>query len=615
MPNTAQSRVEEVINQFSVPTRTRNIYGVMGPTKRGKINDPRTIIYSWSQFEKEYGGLVNGNDFPLLCKRALERGAALRVCNIKHYTDITSAASLDAVLATIASTDKVELDTALTADHTMQVTINGNAITQAFTISSKRTLELLALKVVATIPAIVETALAVDATTLILIPKTAVTLTTTSIPTGTDAPEATVTQVATITDGTDELFKLKPIAKGADYNNLAIYITSAVSGDTNAFDLRIVHLVDGTSESYPGLKIPGKPTIAQSSFLDRVKRNSKLVEVEYIDLSAATANTLKPQTMILRYKSGTDGSALVSNDYIGSSSSNTGMQAFNAYDDMIAICAPNLADSVVHLAGDTYAFLRKDLEYHGHLSNASTTEDALITERDTIGVTTSYSRFFAGGVLINDPFTGQERGISEMGDVMGIIGHSFEKFGAHYSASGKRRGGLINCLGVVNNFGAKSNILNLNRLANRQINTVIERDGVVMLWGNFTATIEDNSTKWANVRSMLIDMRKSILPLLDNYIEEPNDIPSWRDLYRDVIPYLDSQVANRAIHSYNWQGDQFAESLEKLQINTLADVQQGKYKVKLFVKEVVSMQDILVEITLDNSTISFEESIVEANNL
>jgi hypothetical protein len=613
MANTAQSRIDEVINQFSVQRTARNIYGFIGPTLRGPINDPGgDVIRSWPQFVKKFGGLVSGNDFPLLCKRALDRGAALRVCNIKHYASITNPASLDAVLATVATTDEIELDADLTADHTMQVTVNGNSRTQAFVSSSKRTLELMAQKLMTDLPGIIQTAKALDARTLILVPKTTVTLVSSSVPTGLDAPTAAVNSVSTITDGTDELFRLKPKHRGADYNNLGIFITPALSGQAGAFDIQVVHFVDGTTETFRNLRIPGKPTVNESTYLDTIKKNSYLLDVEYLDLSAATNNTLIPLETILRFKSGTNGSALVANDYIGSSTSKLGAYAFDAFDDIRYLSAPNVSDPVIALGLDTYAQSRKDLENHVHLSNNSTTEDALITERDNTAINSSYTRFFAGGIQIVDEITGETRVISEMGDVAGVIADSAEKFGSWYSAAGKRRGIITNALGVGTNFGAKNNIANLNRLANRQINTVIVRDNQILLWGNFTAFQDNNALQYANVRSLLIEMRKSLTTLLDEYLEEPNDLPTWLALYRDVKPYLDNLVSQRAIHSYAWNGDQFAASMNDLKVNDFQDVQAGKYRVQCFIKEINSLQDLLVEITLDNSNVSFEDSLTAA---
>lgn len=96
MPNAAsvQFNIKNFTPGISVPQP--GIFYVLGLTIRGPVEQPGlevSLIRSWPQFERLFGGLMGTSDFPLLCKRALKRGSQLRVCRV-------DAASVAAVKAT-----------------------------------------------------------------------------------------------------------------------------------------------------------------------------------------------------------------------------------------------------------------------------------------------------------------------------------------------------------------------------------------------------------------------------------------------------------------------------------------------------------------------------------
>ena len=104
MPDAAN--VQFNIQNFTpgVSTPLPGIFYVLGLTKRGPVEQPEIIaslIRSWPQFERTFGGLMETSDFPLLCKRALKRGATLRVCN-------TDAAATPAVICTSKDIDNAD---------------------------------------------------------------------------------------------------------------------------------------------------------------------------------------------------------------------------------------------------------------------------------------------------------------------------------------------------------------------------------------------------------------------------------------------------------------------------------------------------------------------------
>lgn len=104
MPNAAKLVFNEVDQSFFVNSLLSGIAAVSVQTKRGPYGHNSSIITSWPEFAKIYGGEVVGMEGPTLAKRALARGAKLRVNKVGHYTAIGTPSSLDAVKATIDET-------------------------------------------------------------------------------------------------------------------------------------------------------------------------------------------------------------------------------------------------------------------------------------------------------------------------------------------------------------------------------------------------------------------------------------------------------------------------------------------------------------------------------
>ena len=85
---------------FYVDSMMKGLSMVEGITERGEIGKA-IYISSWPKFVENFGGLIDYSDFPLLCQRALARGAALWVNRVVHYTDVTNPATATAKKASV----------------------------------------------------------------------------------------------------------------------------------------------------------------------------------------------------------------------------------------------------------------------------------------------------------------------------------------------------------------------------------------------------------------------------------------------------------------------------------------------------------------------------------
>ena len=165
-------------------------------------------------------------------------------------------------------------------------------------------------------------------------------------------------------------------------------------------------------------------------------------------------------------------------------------------------------------------------------------------------------------------------------------------------------------MGVVNNF-APGGSTKLDQLAQRQINAVVNISGRNFIKGNFSGQLASSRKSFMNIVKLLIYIKKSLQPSLENYLEQPNDFTTFRQIWQEVSPFLDNLASkeNRALVEYSWQGDQFANTDADLTVNNRADLDQGKYVARLYLKEVVSLQELTINIISTPSGVSFEDNL------
>ena len=499
MPNAANVvfNVKNFTPGVSVPAP--GIFYVLGLTKRGPVEQPTlaaSLVNSWPQFERTFGGLMETSDFPYLCKRALARGATLRVCRV-------DAASTAAVKA-----------------------------------SSK------------------------------------------SIPNADGAPV--------------DLFSIIPKYKGVDYNSFSIEIKAASNGQTTHWNMELVHALEPElNEIYENIPAFIATTADGQTCLDEVKSMSANFDFTYLDASAAVL--LVPEVAAgSAFTGGVDPTGHVNTDYSGA------MSTFDGADDGLIMAVPEQDDDSMNAAGITYAAARGDIVFFAHLPNSLITAATLATERTTVASNSKFGAFYCGGIRVREERTLVEKSMSEMGDVLGIAAYVHQTYGEWYSLAGQNKGSVQDAIGVVTNFGTPAGFADLNTLANSQINAMVQKNNIVQLSGNFSAQYDNNQEKYLNVVMLVLWMRKTLKPILETYLEEPNDPITFQKIYYHLKPYLDklASPAFRAIYKYEYYGDQDASTIDDLQLNDPVDVQNGKYRIDLKIWPIPSLQELTFNLML-----------------
>lgn len=225
-----------------------------------------------------------------------------------------------------------------------------------------------------------------------------------------------------------------------------------------------------------------------------------------------------------------------------------------------------------------------------------------------------WAGLFGGGLKFYDS-EGELQNADCIGAVLGLADTVATTRGYWQSFAGLQKGVVYDAIGpVVPNYGSPSRYDQLNALANNYINIFCLKDTPsagkqVVLWNNFSTQFKQDSFRFLSISGLVLYLKKTLRPILNKYIEEPNIWFTWKTIFGEVKPVLDAVVDANGMSEYQWNGDQNAQSYSELTVNNEADVRQGIYKVKLTIKDIVPMQDIQIAISIDKAskTVSITE--------
>lgn len=222
---------------------------------------------------------------------------------------------------------------------------------------------------------------------------------------------------------------------------------------------------------------------------------------------------------------------------------------------------------------------------------------------DSIG-NSRYAAYFAGGIKYYNEF-GLLTNSDVLGTIFGLGDTSASNYGPWKSFAGMNRGVIYDGQGPVSpNYGSDSRYNELNELAQMYANMIVIKDTPssgkqTMLWHCFSSQVKQDSERFLSIVRLNLYLKKTLRPILNKYLEEPNIWGTWKNIYLEVKPILDNLVDENAMSEYTWMGDQDAGSYSELSVNNEADVRQGKYKVILKYKDIVPMQEITINIVID----------------
>lgn len=604
-----RARVENELIDLSVVIATglQGITGVHGITERGDPTKAR-LVGSWTEYQKHFGGLIAASDFPLYAKRCFERGGRLRISRAVHYTDPTDASTVVGVKASLtALNNAVGVFTITgTAGTISDIGVAGPTTLFAAPVAYITNMTLTAAAVINEINTnAVGGAVAV---VLTVVGNTATIQLTMN--NSFDASSITVSGSGGLTGAQVTALTAPDGAEwvadniGAWGNDLSVTVVEARNGATDEFDITI--------------KLAGFPQLDQT--IRNVAKNPTLAQMGAFNLSS---NLLKFDTSVLptlavmaetNLTSGAENKSLiVQADFLGDSAASTGIHVLSNYNDFTRIAIPEKAIPAIDIALVAYceshtkckAILRTPVGISG--------ETAIDYREGTgayshIPINSYYADMYFGAIEVIDPLTQNTRFISVIGDVLGCITQKDSKAGMWYAVAGSERGRIRNATAIEYNLGNPARSTEADNVDIHGINAVVDdADFGLVIWGNSSLWKGNTLLKHQNVSDLWIFLNRGLGPIVKTELFNPNDIITWKTIYRKTIPFLDLLVAKRAIHKYLYQGDQDIDKIEDAVVNDSGNIDAGQYIFNLWIAPIVGLKYIGIRTIITNSGVNFEE--------
>lgn len=218
-----------------------------------------------------------------------------------------------------------------------------------------------------------------------------------------------------------------------------------------------------------------------------------------------------------------------------------------------------------------------------------------------------YIAYFAGGSKFYNN-EGNLENSEALGSIVGLGDTCATANGPWRSFAGMNRGIIFGSMGPVTpNYGSPSRYEALNLLANNYLNMVVVKDTPSsgkqpMLWHLFSSQFKQDSERFLSTVRLNLYLKKTLRPIAEKYIEEPNVWSSWKNMYLEIKPILDTLITKDAITEYTYMGDQNVSSWNELTVNTESEARQGKYKAIIKYKDVVAMQEITFNLVIDSAS-------------
>lgn len=247
------------------------------------------------------------------------------------------------------------------------------------------------------------------------------------------------------------------------------------------------------------------------------------------------------------------------------------------------------------------------------------TDDDMIEWKKTCANTIGHSKwvsYYGAGLIYNNIY-GLPQASDVGGTVLGLADASATNYGYDKSFAGLNRGIAQDAQGPVSpNYGSPGRVSSLEKLAQECINVFVIRDTPnfgkrTLLWHNFTDQVKQDSFRFLGNTGLVLNIKKTLRPILESYIEEPNIWNTWKDMYLRVRPHIDAWVDAQALTDPVWNGDQDATSWADLKLNTEAEARQGHYRVRFSFKDIVALQDITLDVVIEKASKSVTIDVVD----
>ncbi|MGC8718130.1 MAG: hypothetical protein ACP5RW_09065 [bacterium] len=285
-------------------------------------------------------------------------------------------------------------------------------------------------------------------------------------------------------------------------------------------------------------------------------------------------------------------------DWIGDPVLQTGIYAADKAYMSMDLMIPGTTNEVVYNALISYCENRQDMIAYGQVPFGLLPEDAV---KWRMGEAPTYShppfnshRFalFFGHPVVYDDMDDTLKTIPCLGHLAACLCKTDSEYGYHFAPSGPRRGRVNLVEDIDFNINAYRSTGYADLFAEKGINyLMISRipgaEGA-MFWEQRTTQTLPSATRDLNVMRFLTMAYRMLVPILRNFVFEPNHPMTWREIHRVLEPALQDFKDKYRIYDFALQTDKDAffdnGVLKNAVINTGLDIDRGIYKCRVLVQ-------------------------------
>jgi hypothetical protein len=313
-----------------------------------------------------------------------------------------------------------------------------------------------------------------------------------------------------------------------------------------------------------------------------------------------------------------DYTGLVLADYVGDSFAKTGLHSFDENRTPVRIAIPENVDSAINDALVSYitdpAVGRMDMRPIVRMPIGISGYDA-VDYRNGTGLYTGanvidtwVASIVWGSGKIRDPYTGLKKSVSPIGYYIGAKGKRDNKSYPWRSVceSNNLNHNKVPYLELDYNIGLPSRITESDSVNNNGINSVIGIGGSFLFSGDWTMQKAQTRLRDDNVADLVMHVIRGCDDVFRPFLYKPQHPITWKAENAALTTFLEDIKSNQGIDDYRIVDDSKASTKMEATVNTLSDLDAGIYRVFIYIKPVNTQKYILVQVTINNSSTSYE---------
>jgi len=394
-----------------------------------------------------------------------------------------------------------------------------------------------------------------------------------------DTPLGFDNSIHTGTDGGSTTFTCYANSEGTWSNGYKVVITNA-DATAETFDLSLTDANDVSLETYLALSKDSSSTYFHETILAN--------ESNYITSTDVSAVSSVPVDGTYTLAAGANGmSDVVDADFVGTyttSGTKTGLEIFNnpneiaisillapgeteepVQNKLISICEVNRRDCIAVLDTPDSLTVQQAVNFMngegGYSARAS--------------LNSSYGCLYWSWIKVYDPYNPTSGNDSDgyiwvppSGFVAAQMAYTDYVADPWFPPAGPQRGRLISALGI--RYNPNDGDIGLMYGTPNNLNAIVERDGIIQIFGQKTLQRATTSRDRVATRRMLNYAERIVTTSATQILFDPNDEITWRRFVRLVSPIFDTIKDRRGLYDFRVVCDESTNTADLIAQNTMA---------------------------------------------